>query len=45
MNFMFRRRYFRILWFFAWVILREIFWLVILPHLGLRRLSNAVHPG
>ena len=44
-HFMFRRRYFRILWFFGWMILGEIFLLVILPHLGLRRLSNAVHPG
>ena len=39
--FMFRRRYFRILWFFGWTILGLIGWELILPHLGLRRLSNS----
>lgn len=38
---MYRKRYFRILWFFGWTILGLIGWELILPHLGLRRLSNS----
>jgi predicted unusual protein kinase regulating ubiquinone biosynthesis (AarF/ABC1/UbiB family) len=38
---MFRKRYFRILWFFGWTILGVITWDLILPHLGLRRLSRS----
>ncbi len=38
---MFRRRYFRILWFFGWTILSFIGWDIILPRIGLRAVSNS----
>lgn len=38
---MFRKRYFNILWFFGWMILSIIFWDLILPHIGFRRLSQS----
>ncbi|MGD0706959.1 MAG: AarF/ABC1/UbiB kinase family protein [Anaerolineaceae bacterium] len=38
---MFRKRYFCILWFFGWTILGVIGWDLILPRLGLRRLSRS----
>lgn len=38
---MFRKRYFRILWFFSWTILGIIGWDLILPRLGLRQLSHS----
>ncbi|MEN6570825.1 MAG: AarF/ABC1/UbiB kinase family protein [Anaerolineaceae bacterium] len=41
---MLRRRYFRILWFFGNILLGEIFWDIILPRLGLRKLSMSRRP-
>jgi len=41
MNFMFRKRYLRILWFFGWTILSVIGWDLVLPHLGLRGWSRS----
>jgi len=41
---MFRKRYFRILWFFGWMIVGIIGWDLILPRLGLGRLSRATRP-
>jgi predicted unusual protein kinase regulating ubiquinone biosynthesis (AarF/ABC1/UbiB family) len=42
--FMFRKRYFRILWFFATTILGVFWWDLTLPRLGLRRLSHSTRP-
>lgn len=41
---MFKKRYFHILWFFGWTIFSVIGWDLILPRLGLRRLSNSTRP-
>lgn len=38
---MFRKRYFRILWFFGWTILGVIFWDIVLPRIGFSRLSQS----
>lgn len=38
-------RYRRILWFFARILINEIVWDIILPHLGLRGLSRRTRPG
>lgn len=42
---MLRRRYFRILLFFALTILNFIWWDMVLPRLGLRRLARATRSG
>ncbi|MDO9086408.1 MAG: AarF/UbiB family protein [Anaerolineaceae bacterium] len=42
---MLRRRYFRILLFFALTILNFIWWDIVLPHLGLRKLARATRSG
>jgi predicted unusual protein kinase regulating ubiquinone biosynthesis (AarF/ABC1/UbiB family) len=41
MTFMFKKRYFHILWFFAWTIISIINWDLILPRIGFRRLSKS----
>jgi predicted unusual protein kinase regulating ubiquinone biosynthesis (AarF/ABC1/UbiB family) len=41
MSFMFKKRYFHILWFFAWTIISIINWDLILPRIGFRRLSKS----
>ena len=38
---MFRRRYFRILFFFLGTFLKVIWWELILPHIGFRKLSRS----
>jgi predicted unusual protein kinase regulating ubiquinone biosynthesis (AarF/ABC1/UbiB family) len=40
-----RARYWRILFFFAGVIANFIAWDLLLPHLGMRRISNRTRPG
>ncbi|MBN1372546.1 MAG: AarF/ABC1/UbiB kinase family protein [Anaerolineaceae bacterium] len=42
---MLRTRYRRILWFFARVLLSLLWWDILLPHIGLRSLSNRNRPA
>ena len=45
MRFLYARRYYRIIWFFAKVVSHLIFWDLILPRIGLQTWSRSTRPA